>query len=468
MRENARTNLADVFHSNLLQIEPSHLTDYYQQQKARTAEQEQNGTSESTAPRKFTDPRTQISIPTFTCDHRDIDLAARNILLGKCIETSKLSSSEHSACLEAIQNLKSDETALSTEDKANRSTFFTTIQTRYDEKTKFLEYLKRNYFGALSHRYHSVHPAIESFITHKWKRKLLQLYTDTASDSYRMSTALKINRQTDDEISTELVHQEHHGNVPRMLADATTLRQSSENLLRTYQRHRSNLFKKFIRDKSIEIANENQVNAIVPLSVIKLMLSDFDVEWSIRMKVKDGSSSSILNPTKEITFEKPMPPLYLSGNERKTIGSKYVLQATVCPLHTSAFCHSTKTASDPVKNSDEVIECGGTASCIQYELHTVDEIAAKYSNESDPMSDGNCSFRIWDLSNGHSTIRLMVPAKTDAFRAGEKDDDIEMVNLSSKLEYQAEYGAEVMTKSQLLREWCHQYFRPDSITVRCK
>lgn len=152
MRENARTNLADVFHSNLLQIEPSHLTDYYQQQKARSAEQEQNRSSEGNSPRKFTDPRTQISIPTFTCDHRDIDLATRNILLGKCIETSKLSSSEHSACLKAIQNLESDETALSAEDKANRSTFLATIQTRFDEKTTFLAYLKQNFFGTLSHR----------------------------------------------------------------------------------------------------------------------------------------------------------------------------------------------------------------------------------------------------------------------------------------------------------------------------
>lgn len=467
MHKNARTNLADVFHSNLLQIEPSHLTDYYQQQKARSAEQEQKGSPEEKAPRKFTDPRTQISIPTFTCDHRDIDLAARNILLGKCVETSKLSSSEHSACLKAIQNLRTDETALSREDKTDRSIFLTTFQTRFDEKTRFLAYLKRTFPGTLSHRYHSVHPAIDSFITHKWKRQLLQMYTNTASDSYRMSTALKINRQTDDEINAELVHQEHHGNVPKMLCDATILRQSTENLLRTYQRHRCDQFRKFIRDKSIEIADENQVNAIVPLSVIRLMVCDSDVEWSIQMEVKDGSSSSILNPTKAVTFEKPLPPLYLSGNERKTLGSKYVLRTTVCPPHTSAFCHSTKTTSDPVTNSDEVIECG-TPSDNEYELHTVDEIAAKHSEGSDPMSVGNCSFRIWNLSNGHSTIRLMVPAKSDAFRVGKKEEEIEMVNLSSKLEFQAEYGAEVMTKFQLLREWCHQYFRPDSITVRCK
>lgn len=182
------------------------------------------------------------------------------------------------------------------------------------------------------------------------------------------------------------------------------------------------------------------------------------------MTVKDAGSSTVLSPMKEITFRKPLPPLYLSGNDRKKIGSKYVLRTTVCPKHTSVFSHSTKATIDSVTSSDEVIECA-TKIDNPYKLHSID---ARYLEENDPTFGGNCSFRIWTLSNGNNTIRLMVPAKTDAFRIDGNGTDIEMVNLSSKLEFQAEFGAEVMTRAELLREWCHQYFRPDSITVRCK
>lgn len=468
MHENAAMNLADVFHSNLLQIESSHLIDNYHQQKLRIAEQDRNKSLDGeTKQQKFIDPRTQITIPTFICDHRDVNLAARNILLEKCIEKSQLSAAEHSACLQAIQKLRSDETALSTRDKAHRSTYFATIQTRFDEKTRFLAFLKRNYFGTLPHRFHSVHPAVDSFITYKWKRKLLEVRANTTETAYRISTALKINCQIDDEIKAELIHQEHYGNVPKLLCDATILRQSSENLLRAYRRHRSDQFMKLVRDKTIEIADANHVNAIMPLSVIKLLIANYDIDWSVRMAVKDAGSSTILNPTKEITFKKPLPPLYLPGNDRRMIGNKYVLRTTVCPKHTSAFSHSTKATIDSVTSSDEVIECA-TAIDNPYKLHTIDDMAAKHLEGIDPVFGGNCSFRIWALSNGNDTIRLMIPAKTDAFRIGGNGTDIEMVNLSSKSELQAEFGAEVMTKAELLREWCHQYFRPDSITLRCK
>lgn len=468
MHKNATANLADIFHSNLLQIEPSHLIDNYQQQKVRmAAEQEHTKSSGDTVQSKFTDPRTQIVISTFTCDHRDVDLAAKNILLQKCIETSKLSAAEHSACLNAIPKLKYKETALSTEDKVHRLTYFSTKQRRSDEKIRFLAFLKRYYYETLSHRYHSVNPAIDAFITQKWKRRLLDLHADTATDAYRMSTALRINRQTDDDINAELVHQEHYGNVSKMVCDATILRQSNENLLRAYQRNHGERFRKSIRDKSIEIAAVNRVDAIVPLSTLKLLISDCEDDWSIRVKVRDAESSSILYPSKEVTFEKPLPPLYLSGNERTTRGYKYVLRTTVCPQHAGSFCHSTNTTTDPVTSSDQVIE-GSTASQTDYKMHPVDEIAAKYLKEGDPSVDGNCSFRVWNISNGDATIRLMIPAKSDAFRTGENGSDVQMVNLSPKVEFQAEYGAEVMTKGQLLREWCHQYFRPDSITVRGK
>lgn len=463
-----RENLVDVFHCNLLQIEPSHLIEYHQQQKVKSTEQERNKSSDHTVLRQFSKPHTRITIPTFSCDHRDVDLASRNILLEKCFETSKLSKVEHSACLQAILKLKSNESALSTEDKGNRSTYIATIHRRFDEKSRFLAFLKRKYYATLSYRYHLVQPAIDSFITQKWKRQLLELLTSTKTDAYRLITALKVHRQMDAEINAELIYQEHFGNIPRMLCDVTILRQSSENLLSAYQRQRSEQFINFIRGKSIEIGDANQVNAIVPLSVIKLFISDYDIDWSVRMTVNDTASSTILNPIKQITFEKPLPPLYLSGNERKMRGNKYVMRTTVCPQHTGSFCHSTKTISDPVSDSDEVIECT-TSNDNQYKLHTIDEICEKYSTECDPIANGSWSFRIWNISNiANDSIRLMVPAKTDAFRVGENVADIEMVNLSSKLEFQAEYGAEVMTKAELLREWCHQYFRPGSVTVRCK
>lgn len=468
MGKNATVNAADVFHCNLLQIEPTHLIDSYQQEKARTAStQERTASSANSEQRHFTDPRTRITIPTFTCDHRDVDLATRNMLLAKNLETSKLSAAEHLAGLEAIPKLKLDKSALSTEDAAHRATYLASAQMRSEEKSRFLAFLKRNYSERLSHRYHLVNPAIESFVTGKWKRRLLELCADSGNDAYRMSTALRVIPRTDIEISVDLVYQEHHGDIAKMLSNATILRQSSERLIRAYNRYCHERLVNSIQARSVEIAGDKQVNAIVPLSVMKLLVSDCDRDWSVRVSVRNGKSSSILNPVKEVAFEKPLPPLYLSGHERAARGHKYVLRSIVCPPGASSFSHSTKIESVPMNNFDEEIECA-VSGASDYKLQTVEEFAAKYSERSDRMACVNYSFRIWNMSDGSETIRVMVPAKTDAFQVNEVDGDVEMVNLSSKVEFQAEYGAEEMSRAQLLREWCHQYFRPDSVTMRCK
>ncbi|CAO1416336.1 unnamed protein product [Diamesa tonsa] len=40
------------------------------------------------------------------------------------------------------------------------------------------------------------------------------------------------------------------------------------------------------------------------------------------------------------------------------------------------------------------------------------------------------------------------------------------LNISIKMEYQTKYGAETMSKDELLNEWCRQYFNPNSLTSR--
>lgn len=461
--ESVKANPANGFHSNLLQIDTTHLVEHYQQRandRDSVTETEKPQLAKITEHRRFIDPRTQIALSTHTINSADVDLASRNILLSKQVEISKLTAAEQKACLQVILKLKSVDAELSTDDKANRSIYTATIRKRLDEKTRFLAFLKQNYFDQLSHRYHAEQPPVDAFITQKWKRQLLELFAETADDAYRLSSALKIERQTRNKITAELIHQEHYGQVPEMLGEPRILKQSCANLIRAYQRSRNKQFCRSMQTKSNEIVETMQVNVIMPLSVMKLFVLDDYLNWSVSIEVKDVTSCSLVNLSKTISFKKPMPPLYLSGHDRRTIGNKYILRSMT--NHTSTYCHSTQNFSETETCANESID--GTAHNDQpYKLVEVENSVGK-----DSTTIANRSFRIWNLSDGNDTIRLMIPSKTDAVRRCQGDNRIEMLNLSSKDECQAEYGAEMMTKTELLKEWCRQYFLPDSTTLRCK
>lgn len=71
----------------------------------------------------------------------------------------------------------------------------------------------------------------------------------------------------------------------------------------------------------------------------------------------------------------------------------------------------------------------------------------------------------WKMSIGQLSFNLLVN-KPNVYFMKRQDGSLVLANISIKLENQIKFGAERMTRAELLREWCTQRFSPDSITLR--
>lgn len=71
----------------------------------------------------------------------------------------------------------------------------------------------------------------------------------------------------------------------------------------------------------------------------------------------------------------------------------------------------------------------------------------------------------WKMSIGQLSFNLLVN-NPNAYFMRRHDGSLVLANISIKLEHQIKFGAERMTRAELLREWCTQRFSPDSITLR--
>lgn len=455
MPDNHKQNPTDVFFCNLLEIDPMHL--HYVNQTDRSED-------EPTEIRQFIDPRTRIEIPSHECNYKNINFEIRNIFLTRSAEVSTLHRDEHSACLKAMRLLSKPEADLSTDEKTDRAVFDSTATARSEESKSFLAKLKEHFFSQLSNRYHSVPPAVDYFIVQRWKINLVLMYRRFANVKYQIRTAIAL-QSSECMVDIGVVHQESMGIVPKMSVPNTNfIRQSFANLSRAYNRRKNTCLLPAIKRKVEELNEIHGIDIVIPISIIKAILS-CEKNWCFCVTI-EGSE---LNEKNKMHFDKPMPRNYLSGNQRYRKGAKYLLHSCLNQNSSNVYNYDEQTetetfiASGPIENSSHV------NTDIEYKLMDNEECGKKYSRREKTYE--NISFRVFDINafdpidGSTETSKVLVPAKQAAYM---KDDSGEMrfVNFSPKIEYQFEFGAEVMSKDELIREWCDLYFRPNTITER--
>lgn len=466
MSEYQRNNPTDVFFSNLLEIDPLH----FEQKHQETRDPNE---SEETQPWQFLDPRTGVEIPSHECNYQNVNFKKRNIFLTSYIQASNLQKHEHVICLSALRSLKS--TLNPPTDEQKNQTFYESCATnRFEEKTLFLDKLREYYFEKLSKRFHDVPPFINYFVTQCWKKRLIAMHRRLANAKYRMTTAISL-QPTQCTVNTNTLHQEHLGNVPEMRdTDIEYMRQSSSNLMDTYNRRKISQLLPTIKYKMNELVKEHGVDFVVPISILKLIVSG-KKGWSFCMSVKESAQSTAYNPKKEIIFEKPLPPIYLSGNERYKIGAKYVLRSRFNENAFNVFNHNSQTEIQinvdaqiqTSRNDNQINE--PIPNILEYKISKSDEFILNHSKSE--CSYENMTFSVIDVIGSEDSnddgemFKILVTAKRNAYKKN-GNGEIDFVNYSPKIEFQAEYGAETMTKDELIQEWCDLYFGPHTSTER--
>lgn len=187
------------------------------------------------------------------------------------------------------------------------------------------------------------------------------------------------------------------------------------------------------------------------------------------MSVKDSGQSTTFNPKKEILFKKPLPPTYLNGNERYKKGSKYLIRSCLNRNSLHVFDHTDQTIHRMAIDVEHIEYDSMPKTDFEYKVADIDEFCKKYQKKEVPHE--NMSFAIFNVTGNDETneynenFRILVPSKRDGYKE-DANGKVQFVNYSSKTEYQSEYGAEIMTKDELIREWCEMFFRPNTVTER--
>lgn len=469
MPDYRKNNPMDVFFCNLSEIDPLHL-----EQKHHKINHSKQSDDKSLSC-QFIDPRTGIEIPSHECIYRNVDLENRNIFLKNFIEASSLQKHEHIACLNVLQDRTNTNQSTSTQQRTDQMLYELCAINRTNEKTRFLEKLREHYLAKLSKRFHHIPPAINHFITEKWKKQLIMMYRRMATVKYRMGTAISFH-PNQFIVKTNTIYQEHLGNVSEMKSqNVDYMWQSSLNLMTAYNQRKINRLSSIVDEQIKTIVQQHDVDFIIPISIIKLIVSEKKGS-TFCMSIKESTRSNIFNSKREITIEKPLPPITLSGNERYKNGAKYLLNACLNQNALRVYSHSSKTEIEthlheiPCEYEHEHqndIQISNNQ--MDYKISKNEEFLKNYPKSE--CSYENMTFTVFDVTGiensdtDSETFRILVTAKQNAYKKNEHDE-IEFVNYSPKIEYQAEYGAETMTKNELIQEWCDLYFRPNTCTER--
>lgn len=474
MTEYASKTIHDVFFNHLLEIDSIHYSRLGPDPQNETKNKQNTG-DEVSLPKTFADPRTGVEIHNYICCHRHINRTRQNIFMKYQIQVSQLNRYQQSACLNAMRCLSKNVDNLSTDEKGDRSIYEYTAQQRAIEKELFLARIRENFLATNSSRYHFVPPAIDSFVMQIWKQRLIMLHREMGDIHYSLSTALTLSAEPMI-VEAKLIHQECKGIVPTIMnQDIQIVFQSCANLIKTYQECKSDAGTRWVQKMVKEKVGIHDIDIALPLSTLSLILCD-ETDWQFRLNVQDSASSTIFEQKKSIILEKPLPPLYLSGNARYRKGAKYLLRNRYGRVFKNRYSH-TDEKMDESKGltTDSSRECAATnMSHIEYKVNPFDNFMEKFYENVPKANDSreNAKFSIFEISGtsdrddiDNETFRVLISSKQDVQRE-KGDGDPEFIHLAPKIERQPEYGCEVMTTNELLHEWCHSFFKPGTTVER--
>lgn len=441
MKEEAESNAQDILFSQLLSLDPVHAAEYNQIKQ----QFEPNADASNAVNHVFVDARTKKPVADLICENQDIDIAKRNILLNNFVRMSLLSSKQYAACFRVVAGEAADEN--------DENIFAETEVNRVKEREQFDSFVRRTIGKMYAQRFHFVRPAINQFYETKWKFDFLKTVEANSSKKFTLKSSILIDRSSV-KIDVKLIHEQKFGKIAELPENVLYLRQSVDNLMENYRQEVE--FTERSSQKFEEIAKEHDVDVILPLATIQNLLLLGKRAWNSDLVIEEKCGSE----TKFLHFKGSFPEAHLlTGYERSRIGGKHLLKSSVLSSHRSFNCENGKICD---KFNESEIEIDGSQNAPNYGLVEVDA-----SKSKDFSCHFNVAIRISELKSEDKYRKLLIWTSQNAFRAIEENGAVKFINLSSKIEHQAEYGAEMMAVDELITEWCDLFFCPDTETIRC-
>lgn len=409
-----------------------------------------------------TDPRTGKIYPKFLVDHSK---AAEPKLFSAFPIKSKLPPWMHNSCIRAIVRIRNRLTdgcrsgnaaPMSIAECKDLETYTASWEKRQNEQTVFQEFVKMKFLSNVGKLIEKFNPIDGDKATESWKQSLMLPRTG----HYTIQTALPLDSESKGNVTL---------NVEAVVSQNGTVVECSEQVSNKWCRpsllQTETLTALDFNFKSINyeaIALQQGANIVLSIEVLSKLLdypNNCIDSWNIPFEVKYFED---LSCERICFFDEVLPQAFLSKLERnKQAISRQVQSCTIKQRDCKTFNLGTRLYGRLLPENEAVCE----NSNMEYKVNAF----SKYMRNSQNGSlEPPHILRLATLEgNEHEAVKLLIGQSIKTYEPSNSGEPL-LINVSTKLEYQTQFGAEQMSATELIDEWCAQHFQPDSFTDRCK
>lgn len=445
-----------MFYCHLNEIDHVHLLDPYQPIKLQNF-------------KPHIDPRTGQHIKTLIIDNTSKHSHHHVVQLFKAFPaSSQIAQNDHDAsirCLESMRSRKALTNPLAPTQAQLRDleAYTGCWEQRQKEKALFSDFV-RTYFNVnLLNRCLQVYPEMDAIVMDRLKSSVEEIKR-TRNYEYVMQSAMALEYPDDGSNVKLYVGEdiEKYGHVWHYSSSRLI-----SSVLPTIQAVPPIPTDTLSLLAAESMAISHGVDVVLTPSLVKQILGSpnkVSESWAVQMTIRMYSNQNVCY------FEELMPKTYLSRMEINKKAFEYrVRSATSSPNGTATYCLLRNCYLDDINKSSSLNETNQeiTAEQIEYRLVNFDEYLEKNSTKAKYPS-GNYSYKLCTLSKAADgdSLKLMMRTSQDVCERSSNNDEPQFVNLSTKVEYKPEFGAEQMSRSELISEWCDLYFNTGSVTDR--
>ncbi|GLV32446.1 hypothetical protein CBL_00845 [Carabus blaptoides fortunei] len=442
--------------------------------------------------------------------------------------SSRLNVNQQAICLRALQLLQIDRSTPFTSSEQQTINTYNNLKIQiHEENGLFLKYVEKEWNRELHKRFSKkILKRVFDFGYSKWKNKLESI--KKYDELYKLENMVPISEMD----NVEIVHEgcllelgyvakvtppNLNTNVKIILNKIPSIKnmEPKEEVLKCIKLPAS-------QDCHAEqLAKQYGCDVVITSSGLKTIIDnfgpDYNSSWDIPVIVKE---CEINGSKKNIIFvDKPLPQRVMSRMELNMKCRKVLLQTNMCLSEAHRFNipqMRSKNSDDDVvdkkrQGSEEITESSlpkQPKQIIQLNEHiasssvndSITDMSELGSDNASDVTNGSCdthgfrvrtekqrriqmhhnvTYRMWRLktkenknillkgSSVKKDINILTRCKTDGYEVGE-NGVFSPVTLVPKLEFQWEYGGELVTKSEVLRQWTTLYFRPFSRLLRVR
>jgi NMDA receptor-regulated gene protein 2 C-terminus len=286
---------------------------------------------------------------------------------------------------------------------------------------------------------------IKAFLTHRWN-SLKDIDDD---EKYQMITMLLRDQEGEVDVELESVANEN------FKKDIYRISEEKFPLIERFSADDLKFYCSLRKTQKNENYEEDPVHDIsLSFNLLTKLFVDtdeFTVKFVNRQKFSGKMLSSFHNPL-------PLKTVAIPQALEEIVRTSIHMDLDWCSMNRLANLSEVEQQNEAEASMESKIPLNNEN---EYKAILVKDMMKKIHSSYKKKVGSNEVTRTWKISKGPLSLTLLIH-QTDAYYTSSQVP----ANISIKLEYQTKFGAEQMTRDELLREWCAQRFSPDSTTLR--